>query len=193
MKRIVFRLSILGIIVALGLLAIAHAQRTVPDAPPDDGSSNPLRNGQPQPAANDRPADYRADAAGPVDTDVSPHENPLRRRRPGATAACERRPAKSRKIGTPTRIRLVADGAPAGGNAGNPGSTLRVPAVEPQLMPATADRYAVPARPAENQNPMRQPLQSPLGRPAGPQCPARSGPPPGPARCQEHVSSRLDP
>ena len=45
MKRIVFRVSVLAIIVALGLLAIAHAQRAGLDAPPDDGSTNPLRNG----------------------------------------------------------------------------------------------------------------------------------------------------
>ena len=58
-----------------------------------------------------------------------------------------------------TPIRLVADGTPTGGSAGNPGSTMRVSGGEPQLMPVTADRYAVPAAPAENQNPVRQLLQ----------------------------------
>ena len=118
-----------------------------------------LRNGQPQPAASEAPANYRADAVGPVDTDVPPGENPLRRR---ARSDGNVRPlsAEEPQDQAPTRIRLVADGEPAGGNAGNPGSTIRVSADEPQLMPATADRYAIPARPAENQNPMRPPLQS---------------------------------
>ena len=97
MKRIVFRISILGMVVALGLLAIAHAQRTVPDAPPDDGPSNPLRDGQPH-RGGEGPANYRADAVGPVDTDVPPRENPLRTAVPGATATCNRCPAKSRNI-----------------------------------------------------------------------------------------------
>ncbi len=165
MKRIVFRISMLGIIVALGLLAIAHAQRTVPDAPPDDGSSNPLRNGQPQPAASGGPANYQADAAGPVDTDVPPRENPLRRRPARNDGGVQPASGEEPQDQAPTRIRLVADGIPADGNGGNGhpvlgvGGLMRVSGTEPQLMPPTADRYAVPASPAENQNSARQPLQ----------------------------------
>ena len=163
MKRIAFRISVLGIIVALGLLAIAHAQRTVSDGPPDDGASNPLRNAEPQPAASVQPANYRADAVGPVDTDVSPGENPLRRR-PRTDSHVQPLSAEEPQGQAPTRIRLVADGQPVGGNAGSSGSPLRATAVEPQLMPTMADRYAVPARPAENQNRVQQPLQlAPVG------------------------------
>src|SRR5580658_2894454 len=79
MKRVVFRVSVLGVIVALGLLAIAHAQRTGSDVPPDDGSSNPLRGGQPVPGPSDVPANYRTDDAGPADSGP-PSANPLRKR-----------------------------------------------------------------------------------------------------------------
>ncbi len=153
MKRYVFRLSALGIIVALGLLAIAHAQRTGPVAQPDDGSSNPMRSGQPNPPVADGAADNRIDAVGPVDTDMPPGENPLRKR--PATQNGSVRPVSAEESQgpgqPPTRIRLVVDGIPAGGNAGNPGSTISVSGVEPRLMPTTADRYAVPARPGESQ------------------------------------------
>ncbi len=158
MKRIVFRVSILATVAALGLLAIAHAQRTGSDAPPDDGSSNPLRNGQPQPAASEPPVSYPAGQVGPVDTDVPAGENPLRRR----ARSDDVRPlsAEEPQGQGPTRVRLVADGEPAGGNSGTQGSTLHVSAVEPQLMPTAADRNAVPARSAGYQNPIQPP---PLG------------------------------
>ncbi|MEI8372200.1 MAG: hypothetical protein WCJ35_05100 [Planctomycetota bacterium] len=154
MKRVVFRTSVLGMIVALGLLAIAHAQRTASVAPPDDGS-NPLRRGQPDAAGREG----LANQVGPVDTDVPPRENPLRSRR--ATSNGSVRPVFSEEPQgqAPTRIRLVAGDEPEGGNAGNPGSTMRIPAGEPKLMPTTADRYAVPTRPAESQNSTRLPLQ----------------------------------
>ena len=69
MKRTVFRISVLGMIVALGLLAIAHAQRTDSAAPPppDDSASNPLRNGPAQ-----SPVVYPPDTIGPADTDLPP-------------------------------------------------------------------------------------------------------------------------
>ena len=159
MKRIVFRISILGMIVALGLLAIAHAQRTVPDAPPDDGASNPLRNGSRSPR---RAMDLRT--IGPMRW--GPSIRTCRRARIRSAAAAVRsdggvQPAVRRRAARsgPDPDSSVADSEPAGGNAGNPGSTMRVSGVEPQLMPATADRYAVPARPVESQNPMRPPLQ----------------------------------
>ncbi len=166
MKRIVFRISLLGIVVALGLLAIAHAQRAVPDAPPDNGSSNPLRNGQPA-AASEVPANYRADV-GPVDTDVPPRGNPLRRRA-GSDGNVRPLSAEEPQDQGPRRIRLLVD-EPAGKNAGNSGSTIRVSANEPQLLPAATDRYAIPTSPAANQNPMRLPLPSAsaAGIPPGP-------------------------
>jgi uncharacterized repeat protein (TIGR01451 family) len=169
MKRIVFRISILGMIVALALLAIAHAQRTGSDAPPDDGSSNPLRNAQPAPAPSDGPANYRNDEVGPVDTGLPPRENPLRSRRTPSDGnvrpASDEEPQGQGQQG-PTRIRLVADGEPADGNGGSSSSVIRLPPVEPQLMPPTADRYASPSRPAGDQNALR-PI--PLGdNPSGP-------------------------
>ena len=160
-------------IVALGLLAIAHAQRTGADAPPDDGSSNPLRNGQPAPV---RAMDLRTIEpmqVGPVDTDLPPRDNPLRNRRVPSDGsvrpASDEEPQGQGQQG-PTRIRLVADGPPTGGNAGSPGSAIRLPAVEPQLMPQAADRYAMPLRAAEDQNALRSPLRPmPLGdRSSGP-------------------------
>jgi uncharacterized repeat protein (TIGR01451 family) len=157
MKRTVFRISILGMVVALGLLAIAHAQRTAADAPPDDGSSNPLRNGQPDPAPGGGPPNYRSDGVGPVDTDVPPRDNPLRRRRAGSDGSVQPLSAEEPQDRPPARIRLVADGEPVNGNRGNSGGLMRA-AGEPQLMPTTADRYAIPARPGEGQNPPGSPL-----------------------------------
>ncbi|MGA2254444.1 MAG: hypothetical protein ABSG53_07275 [Thermoguttaceae bacterium] len=146
MKRTVFRISILGIVVALGLLAIAHAQRTGTEAPPDDGSPNPLRNGQPQPAVSDATGNYRTEVVGPVDTDVPPRDNPLRNRPAKNSGSVQRLSAEDPQGQAPMRIQLVANGEPAGGNGGNTNSTIRA-AGEPQYMPATADRYAVPAQP----------------------------------------------
>jgi len=145
-------------IIALGLLAIAHAQRTGAVAPPDNRSSNPLRRGQSDAVGQEGLANRRTDEVGPVDTDVPSHENPLRSRR--ATSDGSVRPVSNEEPQgqTPPRNRLVAGGEP-GGNAGNPGSTMRVPASEPKLMPTTAGRYAVPTRLAEGQNSMRSPLQ----------------------------------
>ncbi len=162
MKRIVFRISVLGTIVGLGLLAIAHAQRAATDPPPDDGS-NPLRNGQPQPVVNQVPANYPNYAVGPVDTNVPPGDNPLRRTSDGnVRPASNEEPQQGQG---PTRIRLAIDGPPTGGNAANANSSVRVPAGEPQLMPPAADRFAMPARPGD-QNPIRPPLSAtPLGPP----------------------------
>ena len=170
MKRIVFRFSVLGTIVGLGLLAIAHAQRAATDPPPDDGA-NPLRNGQPQPVVNRAPANYPNDAVGPVDTNVPQGDNPLRRHISDDSV----RPASNEEPQQgqgPTRIRLAIDGPPAGGNAANPESAIRVPAGEPQLMPPAADRFAMPAR---GRRPESDPSAAPgdaLGTPpAGPRGP----------------------
>ncbi|MGO9111462.1 MAG: hypothetical protein ACLP9L_19720 [Thermoguttaceae bacterium] len=168
MKRTVFRISILGMLVALGLLAIAHAQRTGSDAPSDNGSSNPLRDGQGAPAPSQGPANYRTDDVGTVDTGAPPRDNPLRNRRApndgklpkdGKVRPVSDEEPQGQGQRGPTRISLVAEGVPAGGNAGNSGGAVRLPPVEPQPLPPTADRYAVPTRPAEDQNPMRSPLQ----------------------------------
>jgi uncharacterized repeat protein (TIGR01451 family) len=187
MKRVVFRISVLGTLVALGLLAIAHAQRTATDPLPDDGTSNPLRNGQPQPAASQGPANYQTGGLGPVDTDVPPSENPLRRRALGDGNV---RPVSGEEPQgqAPTRISLVAEGPPAGGNAAAPASTISVPTGEPPRMLPGADRFDVPARPAENPNPMRSPLgPMPAGRmPADPR-----QAPPGPANAFSSGSTSI--
>ena len=162
MKRIVFRLSILVLIVALGLLAIAHAQRTGPDGPPYGGPPNPLRDGAP-PAASEVPVNYRAEATGPVDTDLPPRENPLRNRRARTDGNVRPLSAEEPLDQSPTRIRLVVDGEPMGGSAAKSGNTMRISAAEPERMPAMADRYAVRTRPAEGQNP--PPLPSSVAAP----------------------------
>ena len=146
MKRTVFRISVLGILVALGLLTIAHAQRTGAEAPPDDGSPNPLRGGQVSPATSSSTGGYQGSAIGPVDTDVPPNGNPLRNGRAASDGSVRPASGEEPQGQAPTRIRLVADGTTAGGNAANPGSTIRLAGGEPQFMPPTADRYAVPAR-----------------------------------------------
>jgi uncharacterized repeat protein (TIGR01451 family) len=158
MKRFSLRISILGTIVALGLLAIAHAQRTGADVPPEGGSSNPLRGGQAESAGVERPVNRQV---GPVDTDV-PRENPLRGRRTMSDDSV--RPASNDvpqgQGQTPTRIRLVVNGEPASAGASSSGGSARTQSGEPQLMPSTSDRYAIPTRPFANESPARAPLQS---------------------------------
>jgi len=144
MKRTVFRISAVGIVVALGLLAIAHAQRS--DGPTDDGSANPLRNGQTQPAATNGTGDNRNNAVGPVDTDVPSRGNPFRDRPARSDQRVQPLSAEEPAGNTPMRIRLLADGESAGGSTGNSGGTIHTLG-EPQFMPPTADRYAVPAQP----------------------------------------------
>ena len=77
MKRIVFRTAVVGVILALGLLTIAHAQRTDTDAPADNGAANPLRNGPPNSAESAASQNRQSDAAGPIDTDIPQRDNPL--------------------------------------------------------------------------------------------------------------------
>jgi uncharacterized repeat protein (TIGR01451 family) len=146
MKRTILRISILGILVALGLLTIAHAQRTGAEASADDSSSNPLRGGQTPPATSSGTDSYQSSGLGPVDTDVPPNGNPLRNSR--ATGDGSVRPVSDEEPQgqAPMRIRLMADGTPVGGNTANPGSAIHFAGSEPQFMPPTADRYAVPAR-----------------------------------------------
>jgi len=144
MKRTVFRVSVVGIVVALGLLAIAHAQRT--DPPPDDGPTNPLRNGQPQPATGGGTGNSRNENVGPVDTDVPPRDNPFRNGSARSDGRVQPLAAEEPQGTAPTRIRLIAGGEPAVGNPGNSGGTIRAMG-EPRHMPPTADRYAVPAEP----------------------------------------------
>ena len=186
MKRVVFRISVLGTLVALGLLAIAHAQRTATDPLPDDGTSNPLRNGQPQPAASQGPANYQTGGLGPVDTDVPPSENPLRRRALGDGNV---RPVSGEEPQgqAPTRISSRGRGAAGRRKCRSPGQhDQRADGRTSTHVAGSGDRFAVPARPAENPNPMRSPLgPMPAGRmPADPR-PA----PPGPA---QRVFFRLD-
>ena len=128
----------------MGLLAIAHAQRT--GTPADDGSPNPLRGGQPQPTAGNGAGDNQGDAVGPVDTDVPPGDNPLRNGRARSGGSVRPLSAEEPLGNAPARIRLVADGEPASGNRGNSNIPIRA-AGEPQYMPASADRYAVPTQP----------------------------------------------
>jgi uncharacterized repeat protein (TIGR01451 family) len=133
MKRIFFRLTVLAAITGLGLLAIAHAQRPMPQQ--DEAPPNPLRPDAPPPAVNP-PPNYRAQAVGPVDTAPAPDDNPLRRGQP--------RYGNGNSPSGPSRIRLVAGEEPA--DARNPDGSLQVPNGEPRLMPVGDDRYAVPSR-----------------------------------------------
>ena len=177
MKRFVLRASALALILALGLLAIAHGQRAVTGAPADDGSSNPLRGGQTNPPPQDQ-QQYTQNGQqsgpqtgiGPVDTDVPPGDNPLRPRRPIGDGNVRRASNEEPQGQAPLRIRLVADGPVNGGSAAggnlpvnnvsgnnsagsnsassNPAGSGNYRPGEPQLMPAAADRYAIPAQAA---------------------------------------------
>jgi len=146
MKRIFFRISVVGAIVALGLLAMAHAQRPV--APPNDDPSNPLR--QAAPAADNPPPDYRAADVGPDDTAPPPKDNPLRR---GGPSDGNAPPvvASDPQNGGGSHIRLVTGEEPVDTQSGTSSGTTRAGVGEPQLMPIgadrpiTADRNAVPA------------------------------------------------
>src|SRR5208282_5185195 len=109
---------------------------------------------------------------GPVDTDLPPGENPLRKRR--ATGDGSVRPVSADEPQSqgqaPMRIRLLAEGPPTGGNTGSAAATLPATSGEPQLMPSAADRYSLPARPGESQIQIRsQPQPLPAGTtPSGP-------------------------
>jgi uncharacterized repeat protein (TIGR01451 family) len=157
MKRIFVRVSLLATIIGLGMLAIAHAQRTSPD----DTSPNPLRTRQPQVFRADDPGNYRSTDVGPVDTDVPPLENPLRSHR--ATNDVNLRPASHEEPvnqgQTPGRIRMVVDGPNTTTRSGAPPAA----AGEPGRMPATEDRYPVPMRPSESGNSIVSPASSPPG------------------------------
>ena len=77
MKRTLLRIFVVAVLVGLGMLAIAHAQR--PAMPQqDDGPPNPLRP-ESSPPPDNRPPNYRDKELGPVDT-IPPRDNPLRRR-----------------------------------------------------------------------------------------------------------------
>ena len=185
MKRIVFRLSVLAVVVALGLLAIAHAQRTVPDGPPpDDGSSNPLRNGQPAPAASEAPANSRADLVGPVDTDVPPRREsaprPPRQERRQCATAIRRRAARSG---------ANADSSPGRGRARR--RKCRRPRQHPARFRGRTPAHAGSGRPLCRSG-------TAFGKPECGAAAASSRAPNtrpafGPARSQQRVSSRLDP
>jgi uncharacterized repeat protein (TIGR01451 family) len=176
MKRTLFRISVVGAVVGLGLLAIAHAQRPVADPPAqDDVPPNPARQ---DPPADNPPPDYRAAGPGPVDTAPAdtapqPRENPLRRDPPGGgpqwgdpqtgTPLPDRRapPQNGRPNYAPMRIQLVAGEEPVDGTTGAPASgtqpgngayrgNTQVTLKEPQLMPGAEDRYAIPAQGGAN-------------------------------------------
>jgi hypothetical protein len=138
MKRTLFRLIVLVAIAGLGLLAIAHAQRPIPQQ--DDVPPNPLRPDAPRQVDNP-PPNYRAQEVGPVDTAPGSEDNPLRRR-PQQYDNAPQSPNRPTDSG-PSRIRLVAGEEPV--DARNPGARLQVPSGEPHLMPVADDRYAVPS------------------------------------------------
>jgi uncharacterized repeat protein (TIGR01451 family) len=145
MKRILFRLSVLGAITGLGLLAIAHAQRPVVPQQ-DDVPPNPLRQDAAPPVDNPPPS-YRTQEVGPDDTAPAPDDNPLRRGRSrydNGSQPPNRDPRAGVPDTGPSRIRLVAGEEPLG--ARDPGSRMQVPSGEPRLMPVADDRYAVPSR-----------------------------------------------
>ena len=164
MKRTVFRISVLGIIVALGLLAIAHAQRAVPAAPSNDGTQNPPPNGQ-MPSGTSYSGspkvvavNYSGDSAGPGDAD-SHGENPLRGRQARSDSGVRPAVGEEPQGPSPIRIRLVADDGSPPRDMGSSQGTVRTAEAEPRLMPAATDRYATSVPAADDQVPGRQPPQ----------------------------------
>ncbi len=146
MKRFAFRSLVVGLIVALGLLAIARAQHTGADAPPDDGSYNPLRGGSPQPAANDPPANYPAITVDPAN--LPQGDNPLRPRSFRRDASVQPVSNQEPQDQPPTRIQFIAGGTATGPNAAGPNATgpSRPAAGQPSPVPNN-DRYTATAQP----------------------------------------------
>ncbi len=120
MKSIFLQTSVLTIIAALGVLPVAHAQSPASNGAANDAASNPLRGGR-----GDVVPARRANEVGPVDTEIPPGDNPLRRSagesirrplpydsavRPVSGVEPVRQPATG-QAAAPQRIRLIADGS----------------------------------------------------------------------------------
>ena len=139
MKRILFRIFVLGAIVGLGLPVIAHAQRPVAHS---RTTFRRTRSGQERLRRQNDPRAYRADELGPVDN-LPPQGNPFRGRRVTGDGSTRLAAASEPQDQVGPPVHLAIHEEPADARRQPSGSVMRVSSGEPQLMP-TPDHCAVP-------------------------------------------------